>query len=79
MCVYFDREARIVYLPLTPNGDGDTLFSERTDWGVIDFDRRDNPCGIEIWNAATMLPADLLDALPEPPPIRPDASYPGSP
>lgn len=68
MGVYFDREARIVYLPLTPNGDGDTLTSQPTDWGLIDYDRRGLPCGVEIWNAAKVLPADLLDALPEPPP-----------
>jgi uncharacterized protein YuzE len=74
VCVYYDREARIVYLPLTPNGDGETLNSQETGWGLIDHNRRGEPCGIEIWNAAQMLPADLLEALPEPPHPKPGSS-----
>ena len=69
--VYFDREARIVYLPFRADADGETLHSEEMDWGRVDLDADGEPCGIEIWNAPTMLPSDLLDVLPEPPPAEP--------
>ena len=72
MGIYFDREARIVYLPFRSDGDGATLNSEKKDWGLIDYDRQGRPCGIEIWDAGTILPPDLLDVLPEPPPDNSD-------
>lgn len=71
MGIYFDREARIVYLPFRPGADGATATSEQTGWGLIDYDRQGRPCGIEIWNAGAILPPDLLELLPEPPPFPP--------
>jgi uncharacterized protein YuzE len=70
MGIYFDRSAGIVYLPFRPGADGATLNSEPTDWGLIDFDAEGNVCGAEIWKPAAVLPPDLLEALPEPPPMR---------
>lgn len=66
MPAYYDREARIVYLPFGPDADGETLHSERTCWGLIDYDREGRPCGAEIWSPSQMLPLDLLEALPDP-------------
>jgi hypothetical protein len=54
------------------DADGETLHSEKTAWGLIDYDRQGDPCGVEIWSPAKMFPADLLDAIPEPPPIGPE-------
>jgi uncharacterized protein YuzE len=70
--VYYDRRARIVYLPLTPNGDGETLTSSETGWGRIDYNRGGEACGVEIWKPLQMLPLDLLEALPDPPSLDPD-------
>ncbi|MBS1860427.1 MAG: hypothetical protein JSS68_01825 [Actinobacteria bacterium] len=72
MGIYFDREARIVYLPFRPDADGATLKSQATRWGLIDYDRQGQACGMEIRDAGTILPPDLLDVLPEPPPAEPD-------
>jgi uncharacterized protein YuzE len=67
---YYDRESDIAWLPTGPLGD---ITGERTGWGVL---ARDVETGavvsIEIWSASERLPAELLDALPEP--IDPDDS-----
>jgi uncharacterized protein YuzE len=72
MGVYFDRDSRVVYLPFRPDSNGATATSQQTGWGLIDFDRKGEPCGVEIWEAGAILPPDLLDALPEPPPFEGD-------
>ncbi len=60
---YYDREADIVYVEL---GRPKVEHSLEMGWGLIDMDRQDRPLGIEIWRARGKLPADLLEAMPEP-------------
>lgn len=60
---YYDREAEIVYVELSRVK---VEHSLETEWGLIDMDRQDRALGIEIWRPPGMLPADLLEALPEP-------------
>jgi uncharacterized protein YuzE len=67
---YYDREADIVWIPL---GISDDAMSEETEWGLIDRDATsDAIVGIEIRDASERLPADLLAALPHPPPLGDD-------
>jgi hypothetical protein len=61
---YFDREADIVWIRL--RAEPGYVVSSLTSWGLIDYDETtDVPQGVEIWSPG-FLPADLLDALPDP-------------
>jgi uncharacterized protein YuzE len=63
---YYDREADILWIPL---GAADSVFNERADWGLVDLDKATRSVvGVEIWNAAERLPADLLEKFPPPSP-----------
>jgi uncharacterized protein YuzE len=64
MYSYYDREADIVWIP---TGASDDAVSQKTSWGLIDHDAKtDEIVGVEVWEASTRLPADLLAALPAP-------------
>ena len=61
---YFDREARIVWIPV---GHSDDVFDEVTPWGSFAYDGDSGKkVGFEIWASAEILPADLRDHLPAP-------------
>jgi len=43
------------------------LRAEEKSWGLLEYDADTGALvGAEVWNASTILPQDLLDALPEP-------------
>jgi uncharacterized protein YuzE len=66
--VYYDRDADIAWLP---TGSSDDVVSEEVAWGLIDHDATtDEVVALEIWNASTRLPTNLLDALPAPIPAH---------
>jgi uncharacterized protein YuzE len=61
---YYDREADIAWLP---TGSSEDVVSEEVGWGLIDHDAAtDAVIALEIWDASTRLPQDLLHALPAP-------------
>ena len=63
---HYDRGADIAALNLK-GFDGSQVFGEDHDWGLLLRDRKTQEVvGIELWRASDRLPAQLLDALPEP-------------
>jgi uncharacterized protein YuzE len=61
---YYDREADIAWLP---TGESSDVVSERVAGGLRDYDRATHRLvALEVWDASTRLPANLLDALPSP-------------
>lgn len=61
---YFDREARIVWLPV---GRSDDVFDEETPWGSYAYDgETQKKIGFEIWATVGFPPADLLEHIPPP-------------
>jgi uncharacterized protein YuzE len=63
---YYDRDADIAWLP---TGFSEDVVSEEVGWGLIDHDVTTNAViALEIWDASTRLPQDLLHALPAPTP-----------
>lgn len=40
--------------------------SDEEEWGLVDRDEQGRVVGLEFWKASERLPAELLDALPEP-------------
>ena len=61
---YYDPAADIAWFP---TGDSDDVVSERVAGGLRDYDRDTHELvAIEIWEASTRLPKNLLDALPAP-------------
>jgi uncharacterized protein YuzE len=68
MFAYYDRDADIAWFP---TGESDDVVSERVPGGLRDYDRATRRLvAIEVWDASTRLPANLLDALPAPQPAR---------
>ena len=64
MFAYYDHEADVAWFP---TGESDDVVSERVPGGVRDYDRTTRTLvAIEVWDASTRLPANLLDALPAP-------------
>jgi uncharacterized protein YuzE len=64
MFAYYDRDADIAWFP---TGESDDVVSRRVPGGLRDYDRRTRRLvAIEVWDASTRLPANLLDALPAP-------------
>lgn len=64
MFAYFDQEADIAWFP---TGQSDDVVSERVPGGLRDYDRTSHKLvAIEVWDASTILPASLLEALPTP-------------
>lgn len=62
---HYDRESDIAALNLK-GFDGDQVFGEDHDWGLLLRDRvTQEVVGIELWRASDRLPVQLLDALPE--------------
>lgn len=62
---YYDPDADIAWFP-TGESD-DMVVSERVPGGLRDNDRATRQLvAIEVWDASTRLPANLLDALPAP-------------
>lgn len=44
-----------------------SVVCEETSWGLVDHDEKtDEVTGLEIWNASTVFPADMLERLPSP-------------
>ncbi len=63
---HYDRESDIAALNLK-GFDGGQVFGEDHDWGLLLRDRATQEVvGVEFWRASDRLPAQLLDALPEP-------------
>jgi uncharacterized protein YuzE len=61
---YYDPAADIAWFP---TGESDDVVSERVDGGLRDYDRSTRELvAIEVWEASTRLPQDLLEALPAP-------------
>jgi uncharacterized protein YuzE len=61
---YYDRDADIAWLP---TGDSNDVVSERIPDGLRDYDRISRRLvAIEVWDASTRLPANILEALPAP-------------
>jgi uncharacterized protein YuzE len=61
---YYDADADVVWFP---TGESDDVVSERVCGGLRDYDRQTRQLvAIEVWDASTRLPKDLLDALPAP-------------
>ena len=65
---HYDRDADIAALDLA-GFDGAEVIGEPREWGLLLRDRESRRVvGIEFWQASERLPADLLEALPEPRP-----------
>jgi uncharacterized protein YuzE len=63
---HYDRESDIAALNLE-GFDGSQIFGEDHDWGLLLRDRETQAVvGVELWRASDRLPAELLQALPEP-------------
>ena len=61
---YYDPDADIAWFP---TGDSDDVVSERVPGGLRDYDRATHQLvAIEVWDASSRLPANLLEALPAP-------------
>lgn len=61
---YYDRDADIAWFP---TGESDDVVSERVPGGLRDYDHTTHELvAIEVWDASTRLPANLLEALPAP-------------
>lgn len=61
MFAYYDPDADIAWFP---TGKSDDVVSERIPGGLHDYDRASHRLvGIEVWDASTRLPANILDAL----------------
>jgi uncharacterized protein YuzE len=64
MYAYYDPEADIAWIP---TGESDDVVSERVPGGLRDYDRPTHRLvAIEVWDASTRLPRNLLEALPTP-------------
>jgi hypothetical protein len=65
---YWDRETDIAWIPTAP---ARFVDSERTSWGVVDFDKDTGEVtGLEVLDASTFLPVEFLERMPSP--GRPD-------
>lgn len=63
---YYDPDANIAWFP---TGESNDVVSERVLGGLQDYDRTTRQLvAIEVWDASTRLPANLLEALPQPRP-----------
>jgi uncharacterized protein YuzE len=61
---YYDADADIAWFP---TGESNDVVSERVPGGLRDYERTTHRLVvIEVWDASTRLPANLLDALPAP-------------
>lgn len=64
MLAYYDADADIARFP---TGASDDVVSRRAPDGLRDYDRASHQLvAIEIWEASTRLPANILEALPAP-------------
>lgn len=64
MFSYYDPAADIAWFP---TGQSDDVVSERAPDGLRDYDRATRQLvALEVWDASTRLPANILDALPTP-------------
>lgn len=61
---YYDPDADIAWLP---TGESHDVVSERVPGGLRDYDRATRQLvAIEVWDASSRLPRDVLEALPPP-------------
>ena len=61
---YYDSDADVAWFP---TGESNDVVSERVPGGLRDYDRTTRQLvAIEVWDASTRLPANLLEALPAP-------------
>ncbi|HKI18278.1 MAG TPA: DUF2283 domain-containing protein [Isosphaeraceae bacterium] len=61
---YYDSAADIAWFP---TGESHDVVSERVPGGLRDYDRDTRRLvAIEVWDASTRLPRNLLEALPSP-------------
>lgn len=64
MFAYYDPDADIAWFP---TGASDDVVSRRGPDGLRDYDRASHRLvAIEIWEASTRLPANILEGLPAP-------------
>ena len=63
---YWDRESDIAWIPTAP---AEFVDSEKMSWGIVDHDKKTGEVtGLEIWNASTVFPSEVLERLPSPGP-----------
>lgn len=63
---HYDRDADIVWLELA-GFDGSQVAVQEADWGLVETDSQTGAVvAIEFWKASTILPSELLEALPSP-------------
>ncbi len=61
---YWDRETDIAWIPTAP---AEFVDSERTSWGVVDYDKDTGEVtALEVFDASTFLPVEMLERLPGP-------------
>lgn len=64
MFAYYDPDADIAWFP---TGESNDFVSERVPDGLRDYDRVSRQLvAIEVWDASTRLPANILEVLPAP-------------
>jgi uncharacterized protein YuzE len=64
MFAYYDSESDIAWFP---TGESADVVSKRVPGGLRDYDRQTHTLvAIEVWDASTRLPRNLLEALPKP-------------
>jgi uncharacterized protein YuzE len=69
---YWDRETDIAWIPTAP---AEFVDSERTRWGIVDYDKNTGEVtALEILDASTFLPTEMLERLPSPSPGSPDTA-----
>ncbi len=60
---YYSSDGDIAYIGVRPRGGH--VRSERGEWGLRDYDAETGELvGFELWSASTMLPAEMIEALP---------------
>lgn len=64
---YYDREADVLLVELF---DGDVDRSEERDWGLMDLAADGRTVAVEVWQASSRLPGEVLATLPSPPARR---------
>lgn len=63
---HYDPEVDIASLTLE-GFNGRDAYAQDYDWGLVIRDRKsDEIVGFEFWRASKLLPAEVLEALPEP-------------
>jgi uncharacterized protein YuzE len=61
---YWERDTDIAWIPTAP---AEFVNSEKTDWGIVDHDKKTGEVtGLEVWDASKVFPPELLERFPSP-------------